>query len=425
MSADAGMRLTRLQNGVRVVTDQMAHVDSAAIGIFVATGSRAERDDEHGLAHFLEHMAFKGTATRSARDISEEIERVGGEINASTSVETTAYHARVLSEDVPLALDILTDIVKNPRFDAQEVERERGVILQEIGAAEDMPEDRAFDAFPEAAFRGAPLGRRILGTRTAIEATSREALAAFFARTYAPNAMTVAAAGAVDHDAIVAALDGRLGDAPGGKPVDAARYTGGTVGEASDGAEAHVIVGFEGLPAAAKTSAAAQVAAVALGGGMASRLFLALREERGLVYDTSAFHWAFADTGVFALHFATGPETADEATAVALGALTDLSHRPGEAEVARAKAQLRAGLLMSRENCASRMGQAARSLIVHDRVLTRDERLETLAAVTPEDVATFLSAALETPPTLTVVGADTAALDARVKGSLPPTMGAA
>ncbi|MEM6762477.1 MAG: pitrilysin family protein, partial [Pseudomonadota bacterium] len=199
--------LTRLSNGLTVVTDTMAHVDSAAIGVWVKAGARTERAGEHGVAHFLEHMAFKGTHRRTARQISETIEAVGGEINAATSIETTAYHARVLADDVPLALDILSDIVTDPLFAEDDIGRECNVILQEIGAAEDIPEDRAFDAFPETAFARQPVGRRILGTRDSVGSMDGARLRGFFERTYAPAAMTVAAAGAVDHDAFAAAVE--------------------------------------------------------------------------------------------------------------------------------------------------------------------------------------------------------------------------
>lgn len=412
-------RLTRLPSGLTVVTDEVAHVDSVAVGVWVETGTRSEGEGEHGLAHFMEHMAFKGTATRSARAISEAIETVGGEINAATSVETTAYHARMLAEDLPLALDILADILTEPAFDPAEVERERNVILQEIGAAEDIPEDRAFDALPEAAFRGQPLGRRILGTRASVGAVDAAALRTFFAANYTAPAMTVVAAGRVDHDAFLDAAGRAFERVPtrAAQTTPVATYTGGTASEADDAAECQLILGFEGRAARHDDSVAAQLAAMVVGGGLSSRLFQALREERGLVYDTSAFHWAFADSGVFAIHLATSPDDVAEARAVVLDELEDAIRTVTAEELGRAKAQLRAGLLMSRESCNARMGQAARQAIVFGRPVPKEERIAEIEAVSDADVRRILAEMTRSAPTLVAVGPmdepDAAAVAAR------------
>lgn len=400
------MPLTRLDNGLTVVSDPMSHVDSLSIGVWVNAGARSESEGEHGIAHFLEHMAFKGTSRRTAKDIAEAIETVGGEINAATSVESTAYHARVLTDDLPLALDILSDILTDPLFQEEEIARERNVILQEIGAAEDMPEDRAFDAFPEAAFASQPLGRRILGTRPSVGAIDRAALTGFFQREYGAGAMVLCAAGAVDHDALVRAAEAHLGAVPSGAAPHPpkARYTGGTFIEPADTSECQWILGFEGRPATADDAVTAQITAMAVGGGLSSRLFQALREDRGLCYDTSAFHWAFRDTGVFAVHLASSPGDIDEASAVVLDELERAVGDLTEAEVDRAKAQARAGVLMSRESSAARMGQAARQVAVFGRLLDKDERIGEIDAVSAANVRTTLAAMLSSPPTLVVVG---------------------
>jgi predicted Zn-dependent peptidase len=400
------MPMTTLPNGLRVVSDPMAHVDTAGVGVWVATGTRSEEDGEHGIAHFLEHMAFKGTARRTAREISEAIETVGGEINAATSVETTAYHARILAEDVPLALDILADILTEPRFDTGDVERERNVILQEIGAAEDVPEDRAFDALPEAAFRGQPLGRRILGTRESIGTVTAATLRDFFGRHYTAGAMTVAAAGAVDHDRLVDLVARAFEAVPvrNAPTPPPARYTGGVAAEAWDSAECQWILGFEGRAATHPAATAAHVAATVFGGGLSSRLFQALREDRGLVYDTSAFHWAFADSGLFAIHLATAADDVEEAAAVVLDELDAAISAVTEEELARARAQIRAGLLMSRESVSSRMGQAARHAIVFGRLLSKEERIAEIERVTAEDVRGLLAEMAATAPTVVAVG---------------------
>ncbi|WMS44855.1 pitrilysin family protein [Acuticoccus sp. MNP-M23] len=422
------MEITRLPNGLTVVTDPMAHVDSAAIGVWVRAGARSEKDAEHGAAHFLEHMAFKGTNRRTARQISETIETVGGEINAATSIETTAYHARVLADDVPLALDILSDILTDPLFAEDDIARECNVILQEIGAAEDLPEDRAFDAFPEAAFASQPVGRRILGTRDSVGAINRDLLGGFFKRHYKPDALTVVAAGAVDHDRLVPAVEAAfapLGGA-GGDGGPAARYTGGAYSETSEGAEGQWLLGFEGVAANTPDATVAHVASMALGGGMSSRLFQALREDRGLVYDTSAFHWALEDTGLFGIHFATEPASMDEAAAVVLDELEATAANLTDEECERAKAQLRAGLLMSRESCASRMGYAARSAMVHGRLLSKEERLEDLARVDANAVRGFIETMAAGAPTMVAIGTDAAPHEARIRARFgAPIRGAA
>ena len=416
--------LTRLPSGLTVVTDTMAHVDSAALGIWVRAGARTEAPGEHGAAHFLEHMAFKGTRRRSARAISEAIETVGGEINAATSIETTAYHARVLAEDLRLALDILSDIITDPLFAGDDIVRERNVILQEIGAAEDVPEDRAFDALPETAFRAQPLGRRILGTRNSVEGIDGDLLRGFFRQHYQTGGMTVVAAGAVEHDAFVKAVDEAFAGVPVAEHVEApaAHYTGGLYGEESPSAECQWLLGFEGKPSGTPAATVAQLAAMVLGGGMSSRLFQSLREERGLVYDASAFHWPFADTGLFTVHFATEASTLAEAAGVVADELAAASDGISEEELARARAQLRAGLLMSRESCSSRMGQAARNALVYGRPVDKEERIAELEAVTTAEVTNFIANLFDGAPTLVTVGADRdeaiAALGERLGGAL-------
>ena len=423
--------ITRLANGLTVVSDTMAHVDSVALGVWVRAGSRSENPDEHGLAHFLEHMAFKGTANRSARDISIAIEAVGGDINANTSVETTAYHTHMLSEDMPLALNILADILTAPSFDPAEVTRERGVICQEISAAEDVPEDRAFDAFPETAFGGQAIGRRILGTRESVAAVTSDTLRAFMGKHYGASAMTLVAAGKVDHEALASAAERAFADVPAEAPSEpsAGRYTGGThVEEIASAHESQWLLGFEGRAATDDASVAAHLAAMVMGGGLSSRLFQALREERGLVYDTSAFHWAFADTGLFGVHLGTSPDQLAEAATIVLDELEDALETIGEDELDRAKALQRAGLLMSRESAVSRMGQAARQVFVFGRTISKEERIAEIERVGLAEVRTVLAEILASAPTLTAVGshAGPSAEDVAARfGSSPRLRGAA
>ena len=399
--------MTRLDSGLTIVSDAVPHVDSVAVGVWVQTGVRAEREDEHGLAHFMEHMAFKGTAQRSARQISEAIENVGGDINAATSVELTHYDCRVLAEDLPLALDILSDILTAPRFDAGEVRREAGVIAQEIGAAEDDFEDRAFDAFPATAFRGEAFGRPILGTRESVAAVTPEGLRRFFETHYVAPAMTVSAAGRVDHDALVASVERAFADVPRALAPEkvAPTYTGGRTDDtARDASEVQLLVGFKGSAATGADAVAAHLAAMILGGGTSSRLFQALREENGYVYDTSAFHWGFQDAGLLGLHLATEPDKVAPALELAVDEIAKAADAVSADEVRRAKAVWRAGVLMARESSAARAEMAARGAILFGRPRTTEERLAEVEAVTADDVRRVLVATLGSPPTVVNVG---------------------
>lgn len=401
------VQLTRLDNGLTVVTDRMANVESASLGVWVFAGSRSEAPHEHGIAHLLEHMAFKGTRQRSAREIAEVIEAVGGELNAATTTETTAYYARVLEHDVDLALDIIADILCEPAFHPEELIREKHVILQEIGAAEDVPEDRVFDAFPEAAWQRQAIGRPILGTRKSLGSFDAGTLRHYIETHYRASSMVLAAAGAVDHDAIVARAErnlGHLSPSPAPRP-EPARYTGGTHHEERTTNEIQVIVGFEGRSIRDESYFRAQLAAAVIGGGMSSRLFQELRETRGLCYSVGAFHWGFLDTGALAVHAATEEDDVAELLAVMLDELERATATVDETEVSRAAAQLKAGLLMARESSAARAGQMARHILYRGRVIAPDELVAMIdsvdAAAVRAEIETMLTGSF---PTLAAVG---------------------
>jgi len=386
----------------------MDHLESAALGVWVAAGSRCERDKEHGLSHLLEHMAFKGTARRSAIDIAEEIEAVGGEVNAATSIETTSYYARVLKEDVPLAVDILSDILSNSLFDPEELVREQHVILQEIGAALDTPEDRIYDLFTEAAYPGQPIGRTILGTPETVAATGSPMLAAYLGEHYRGPSMIISAAGAVDHEALVSLAEERFGSLGSEKtptPVGA-QYHGGDMRESRDLMETQIMLGFRGVPYTSPDFHTAQVLASILGGGMSSRLFQEVRERRGLCYSIYSFHWSFSDTGIFGIHAATGPSDVDELMPVVIGELERATHDISDKELSRSRAQLRAGLLMTLESPSARAGQIARQLLLFGRVIPTEELVERIESITPDsirDLATRIFTGSK--PTLAAVGA--------------------
>ena len=407
---DGGTRVeeSRLANGLRVATERMDHLQSVAIAVYVRAGSRDESEAEHGLAHLLEHMAFKGTRTRTARRIAEEIENVGGEINAATSHESTTYYARVLKDDMPLAVDILSDILLQPLIDAEELEREQHVILQEIGAAHDTPDDVVFDRFTEAAYEGQALGRSILGTPDSVDALTDGDIRRYLDRHYAADRMVVVATGAIDHDAFVREVEKRFGQLPatadGTAPVTAT-YRGGEFRETRDLMDAQLVLGFEGRPIHERDFYCSQVLASALGGGMSSRLFQRVREERGLCYSIYAFHWGFSDTGVFGIHAATGEDDLGQLVPVILDELRRAGDDLTDEEADRSRAQMRAGLLMAQESPSSRASQIGRQLIHFGRIVSNEELLDRLAKIDGARLRDLASRMFyDTPLTVSSVG---------------------
>ncbi len=402
------VEVSRLPNGLTIATQTMPHLESTALGVWIKSGSRNERENQHGIAHLLEHMAFKGTGTRDAWQIASDIENVGGEINAATSVETTAYFARVLTENVPLAIDILTDILTDSKFDADELEREKHVILQEIGAAYDTPDDVVFDRFSETVFRHQMIGRSILGTPESVRSFGSGDLHDYIHTQYGADRMTVVAVGNIDHADIVREVEKKFGDfrnKASAKSPAYANYVGGDYREDRDLMDAHFILGFEGRAYHARDFYASQILSSILGGGMSSRLFQEVREKRGLCYSVYAFHWGFSDTGVFGVHAATGKEDIEELIPVILSELARASETITQEELDRSKAQFRAGLLMSGENAASRASQIARQILLFGRPVPADELLERLTAITT-DRLTDLAGRLfsESKPTVTGLG---------------------
>jgi predicted Zn-dependent peptidase len=380
------VEVTRLSSGLSVVTDRMPHLESASLGVWAGAGSRDERPDEHGISHLLEHMAFKGTAKRTARQIAETIEAVGGDLNAATSVESTGYFARVLKADVALALDVLSDILSQPTFDPEELRREQNVITQEIGATEDAPDDLVFDRLQETAFPDQPIGRSILGTPETVRSFSAKSLRTYLARNYrAPN-MLIAAAGAIDHQQIVAEAEKRFAsftgpDAPAHEP---ARFGGGTRVETRDLEQVHIALALEGVPVRDPTLYSLQVFTSVLGGGMSSRLFQEVREIRGLCYTIQAFHMPYSDTGLFGLYAGTDEVDAPELMRVVIDQIASATETLNESEVARAKAQMKAGLLMALESSEARLGQMARQMLAYGRPVPLDEIVAKVEAVSVE-----------------------------------------
>ncbi len=293
------IRVTRLSNGLRVATHQMPHLGTVALGVWVASGARHESAREHGISHLLEHMAFKGTARRSAQDIAEEIEQVGGDLNAATSLDTTYYYARVLRDDVAIALDILADIIQNPRYSEDELERERDVILQEIAGTKDSPDDTVYDLAQDAAYTDQPLGRPILGTPASVTSFTTGDLRTFLKARYRAGSMVLSAAGNVDHDALVRHAEAFFKDLGAGQPTTAesAHYVGGARASEKPFEQAHVVMGFEGMAYKDPAFYAAQVFSGLFGGGMSSRLFQEVREKRGLCYSIYSSAWGLGGHG--------------------------------------------------------------------------------------------------------------------------------
>lgn len=402
----ASVEVTRLANGLTVATDRIDGVESAALGVWVGTGARSETAATNGVAHLLEHMAFKGTNTRSAAQIAGEIEDVGGHLNAYTSREVTAYYARVLKEDAPTAIDILADILLRSTFDATELDRERDVILQEIGQASDTPEDVAHDAFQLAAFPDQPVGRPILGAPEIIRTIPREAIVDYMSARYRPNAMVVSAAGAIDHGRFVEMAERLFGDMTTGEApaIEPAAYKGGEQRILKKSEQAHLFFGLPGPAFGADEYYAGHVFSTLFGGGMSSRLFQEVREKRGLCYSIYAFMSALTDAGMIGVYTGTDGAQAGQALELTIRELKDVAGAAGQAEVDRAKAQLRASMLMSRESTSMRAEQLAQQLLIHGRPMAPEEVRARVDDVDAAAVSAVAERALAGPATLSLVG---------------------
>ena len=400
------VRVTRLANGFRVATDRMEGVQSATIGVWVGAGTRYEDAATNGVAHLLEHMAFKGTKTRSPKEIAEAIEAVGGSLNAYTSREQTAYHARVLGADVGLAIDLLADILQRSVFDDDELSRERAVVAQEIGQSEDTPDDVIFDRFQAVCYPDQPMGWPILGTQESLSRLSREAILGYLGDTYHAGRMLLVGAGDVEHDRVVELAERAFCSltpeaVPAPKP---ARYAGGEFREARALEQLHLVLGFEGFGYRDPDFYALSVYSTLLGGGMSSRLFQEVREKRGLVYSIHSFSAAYGDGGLFGVYAGTGEKEAAELLPVIVETIQQTAVDLQEEEIERAKAQLKAGILMSRESSAARAEQLANQLLIYDRPLTTGEIVAKVEAVDAASLARVVTRIFESPPTLAALG---------------------
>jgi len=399
-------RVSRLANGLRIATDAIQTVDTVSLGIWVDVGTRHEPAAINGAAHFLEHMAFKGTERRSARDIAEEIEAVGGHLNAYTSRESTAYYAKVLKEDVPLALDILADILQNSTFDPEELERERTVILQEIGQANDTPDDIIFDHFQECAYPEQAMGRPVLGRPEIIRELGRDAVVGYLRDHYGARRMVLAAAGNLEHERLVDLADTLLSGLPAERSVstEPARYTGGERREDRDLEQLHLVLGFPGVMLGDADYYAASVLSTAFGGGMSSRLFQEIREKRGLVYAIHSFVHGYRDGGLFGIYAGTGEDEAAELVPALCEEALKLQDGLSAIELRRAKAQMKAGLLMSLESTSARCEQLAQHLLIYGTPFDPPELVRRIEAVDDAAIRRVVSRWCSAPPTVAALG---------------------
>ncbi len=405
MTPDA-IRVTTLPSGLKIVTEQMDRVETVSFGAYVASGTRNEDAAQNGVSHFLEHMAFKGTERRSAAEIAEAVENVGGHINAYTAREQTAYYVKLLKEDLDLGADIIGDILTHSTFLPEELERERGVILQEIGQANDTPDDIIFDHFQEAAFPSQPMGRPVLGTEDIIRNMTRADISGYMRTHYAAENVVVAATGNLEHDRVVDLVARHFADLPSDMPKAPApgRYAGGEFREERDLDQVHIVLGFPSVSYTDPDYYATLLLSTLLGGGMSSRLFQEIREKRGLVYSIYSFASPYVETGIFGIYAGTGESEAAELVPVTLEELQRVQIDANADELKRARAQVKASVLMSMESTGSRCEQLSRQLQIFGRLIPTAETMAHLEAVTVDDIRRAAGRVFRGLPTLATMG---------------------
>ncbi len=400
-------KTTTLSNGLRVATLHMPGLETAALGLYIDAGARSETAAQNGIAHVLEHMVFKGTAKRNARQIAEDIEDVGGHLNAYTTRDHTAYYARILASDLALGMDMIADLVTAPNIDADDLTKEKEVILQELGQALDTPDDIIFDHLSDIAWPDQAMGRPIIGTADNIRSFSADSVKSWQAHHYHAGSMVLAAAGKVDHEALVKLADSAFGSvSPGTRPEpEAARYVGGERRDVRDLEQVHIALA---VPACTYTSPdyyAQMLFSVMLGGGMSSRLFQEVRETRGLVYSISCSLSPYTDTGLLSIYLATGQDTAGEAVKVTLATWAEATRSITDKEMQRAKAQAKAGLFMSMESCAGLSETLGRQMLIFGRMISTQEVIDAIDACTADQVMRVAQAMrVSGPLSMAIVG---------------------
>ncbi len=402
------IRVTTLDNGMQVITDAMPDAHSVTIGFWVDAGSRDETPAEAGASHFLEHLLFKGTETRSAHSIAEDIEAVGGDMNAFTTKEYTAFYTRLIDEDLELGLDILSEIMWEPAFRPDEIDAERQVILEEINMHEDEPSDLVHELLHEALYPGHPLGREVLGERSTITAMTRDQIAGYFTTRYKPPSIVVAASGNLDHDSVVNGIErrftGRTGSAPA-RERPALAPVRPLIVQHRTTEQAHLVVGMRAMDRHDDDRFAFSILNQILGGGMSSRLFQEIREKRGLVYSVFSYRAAYLESGALAVYAGTAPGRAHEVLALIDDELEKLATGPvTDRELAVAKGHIKGSLALSLEDSAGRMNRIGRGQLIHGSVLTFEETVARTEAVTHEDLRRVADRIMGEERVLAVVG---------------------
>lgn len=399
-------RLHRLPNGITVAVEPMPGFETLAVGLYADVGSRSEPEGLSGLAHMVEHMVFKGAGSRDARAIAEAIEDKGGSINAWTARDHTVFHTRTLAEDLELGLELIADLVRAPHFHAEELEREKQVVLAELGEARDTPDDIIFDHLSSASYTGQSLGMPVLGDEASIAAIDVAALNSWIGEQYRPDRLVVAAAGKVDEDALLSIVERRFGDlaAQASAKPEAATFTSGTRHDRRRFDQMHLAFAYQAPAYCDADLHAMALFTSAVGGGMSSRLFQELREQRGLAYSVYAWAQPFADTGMFGVYCAAQQEKGAEAFTLAREVLARTAETLDQTELDRAKAQAKAGLLMGLESIATRCDHLGRQIQIHGRIVPPAETVALIDAVTIEDARRAGQAALSGPMSVASVG---------------------
>ncbi|MDA0780900.1 MAG: pitrilysin family protein [Rickettsiales bacterium] len=399
--------ITTLDNGLRIISQKMNETEAVTIEIWTGVGSRYERPEQNGISHFLEHMAFKGTNTRTAKQIAEDFDNIGGQLNAFTSREHTVYYAKVLKENFNEAADLLADIIQNSIFEQKEIERERNVVLQEIAMTNDSPDDIIFDLYQATAFSNQPLGRSILGPSKLVANFSRDDLTGYVSEHYHGANLVLSVAGNVEHKTVVEFAKKHLSNIPKGKrsQKETANYSGGEHREERDLEQVHLTFGFKGISYLDEDVYKVQLLSCILGGGMSSRLFQEIRENRGLAYSVSSFNSSYLDSGTFTVYSATSPEKINELINAVCDEMKKATSDITEAELKKAKAQAKAGLLMAQESSNNRADALGRRLICYNRYISNQEILDRMNSTTVTDVKEVLEKIItSSKPTIAAIG---------------------
>ncbi len=395
-----------LKNGLRIAVDELETTQTVCIAVFVNTGSRNEDESSNGISHFLEHMAFKGTKTRNAKKIAQDFDDIGGRINAYTSREKTVYYVKVLKKDAKFATEFLADILQNSTFDKEELEKERGVILQEIAMTNDTPDDIIFDYFQETAFPNQPIGRTILGPESNVKNISQDDLRGYVDRQYNNSNIAIVASGNIKEADFTKWVENsfkNLGNNKIKKPHKS-KYQGGIFTKEKKLEQTNLVLGFEGISYLDDDYYKSLVLSSILGGGMSSRLFQEVREKRGLAYSIYAFNAGNFDSGIFGIYSATSPKKSDELLKVVMKELDKITKNVTSTELKRAKSQITAGILMSAESNNNRSQKLGSDILSYDRVKSYKEIEDKILEIQKEDIVNLASKIFSSKMTFSAIG---------------------